>query len=371
MKVYKKLDIKLSKSQEKLLEIYKKDKQKARVLYFSNSASHYYSPESELIEEKRGNLKIVSISKVIGISVNSKMYSHLRIGRAFYFSSKGVYIKQYNQHVRPLNVKEFITFFGLKFGSEVHRQAIIDCYPWIEWLFYLDTTVLSKNSMSIIMKNKISNATDYLKLVYGENKKLSYQLLNNGIPPKRWKKYRRFAVGQDFSVIPKNFSDCLSMAFQLGKTVNLNWSERRWKEEHDLMAKEITSILYQAENRDLKIAKPYLEISEKTGYRLLRTSAELAVEGMLKKHCVASYSNSVDSGRCAIFNIDGYTAEITINSDGIPKLNQLKGEYNSSAPTHLRKSIENQLGGLKFDVKKEVEKKYNFEDAMVYFNNND
>jgi len=83
----------------------------------------------------------------------------------------------------------------------------------------------------------------------------------------------------------------------------------------------------------------------------------LVREGQRMKHCVANYSNNVDSGSCAIYHINGYTLELRLEDnkgseiwqekhkqkismsfdigDRIFKIQQFKGYKNVNAPEAL------------------------------------
>ncbi len=141
--------------------------------------------------------------------------------------------------------------------------------------------------------------------------------------------------------------DACRMGEQLCTKVNVSWTLRRLKEEHDTWSKHITDVLYEASNRELNISPVFRKLAEKLD-GLLTTSKDLAYEGRRQHHCVATYASAVDSGRCAIWHINGYTAEIARDHSNKLFLKQFLGHKNVQAPAKLRLVIEEEL--VKFNA---------------------
>ena len=94
-------------------------------------------------------------------------------------------------------------------------------------------------------------------------------------------------------------ADTVAMAKKLGRTIRLDWSPRRWREEHDRMAKAVTLRQFSEKNVDYDVefyanALP----PDYPGY-LIRNSLRLATVGWYQRHCVASYHPQCVSGSSA------------------------------------------------------------------------
>ena len=58
------------------------------------------------------------------------------------------------------------------------------------------------------------------------------------------------AMGMKAQHVP--VTDTVAMAKKLGRTIRLDWSPRRWHEEHDKMAKAVTLRQFRAKERRLR-----------------------------------------------------------------------------------------------------------------------
>jgi len=132
--------------------------------------------------------------------------------------------------------------------------------------------------------------------------------------------------------------DTVNLGFKLNRKVNAAWSVKRLKLEHDNWAKEYTEIVMELSNRPLNIHPAFIELSKVIDGTLLKTTKDLAVEGAQQKHCVASYSSTIDSGRTAIFHINGFTAEVIKNGTQF-ELKQFNGFANKRAPDEIRNKV--------------------------------
>ena len=106
------------------------------------------------------------------------------------------------------------------------------------------------------------------------------------------------AMGMAAERVP--IHDTVSMAKKLGARIQLDWTPRRWREEHDKLAKRITLHRFRQKNVDYDVSSfEALLPATYPGY-LIRTSLRLATVGWHQRHCVASYHKQVVSGACAI-----------------------------------------------------------------------
>ena len=175
-------------------------------------------------------------------------------------------------------------------------------------------------------------------------------MLLNGIDAKKYKGLLKYTTNlnetSNVEFINSSsflFQDTLNMAVILNRKVNCAWSVKRLQHEHDTWAKEITNIVMEESNRDLKIKKEYIKFAEQNpDFKLINTTKELALEGLTQSHCVATYSNAVDNGNCAIFHINGYTAEIKLVNNEL-RIGQFSGYKNQHAPQKLITELETRV----------------------------
>lgn len=104
--------------------------------------------------------------------------------------------------------------------------------------------------------------------------------------------------------------------------------------------------------REIKIQydtnKIWIDIDKKLkesdlNIQVLNSPGLLKKEGIEMHHCVGSYVEDVRRGISYIFHIDyndkPYTCELKITKNGKIIINQIKGDYNSTAPRSLRNKI--------------------------------
>ena len=104
------------------------------------------------------------------------------------------------------------------------------------------------------------------------------------------------AMGMQAQGIP--VADTVSMIKQHGGRIRLDWTPRRWREEHDRLAKAETLRRLSEKNVYYDIADYYKLLPDFPGY-IIRNSHRLAIVGWHQRHCVASYHNKVVRGQCA------------------------------------------------------------------------
>jgi hypothetical protein len=82
---------------------------------------------------------------------------------------------------------------------------------------------------------------------------------------------------------------------------NPEWGYARIRHEHELATRAVMQRRYS----DKRFADDW--VLEENGYsgRLLTTQAEIAIEGELQHHCVASYARQAAMGQYAVFRIEG------------------------------------------------------------------
>ncbi len=93
--------------------------------------------------------------------------------------------------------------------------------------------------------------------------------------------------------------DTVRMAKQTGKTIRLDWSPRRWSEEHDRLSRLVTFNELRQKNHVYELSKFERLLPEQFPGYLIRSRRRLAAVGFVQRHCVASYHDSIRSGSCA------------------------------------------------------------------------
>ena len=106
------------------------------------------------------------------------------------------------------------------------------------------------------------------------------------------------AMGMKAQHVP--VTDTVAMAKKLGRTIRLDWSPRRWHEEHDKMAKAVTLRQFRSKNVDYDVEFYAKALPPKFPGYIIRNSLRLATVGWYQRHCVASYHSSCKSGSSAI-----------------------------------------------------------------------
>lgn len=132
------------------------------------------------------------------------------------------------------------------------------------------------------------------------------------------------------------------MTEDLNLLVNLKiTSVKRIIKEHDLLAKEIA---IRETKTPLVVHHRFLKLN--TPFKLINTMALLILEGKIQRHCVASYYNDVNNGKCAIFTDifkeKRYTIEIIFSEDKY-LLSQCRGRFNSNPPEAYLKYVRTQI----------------------------
>lgn len=329
---------------EKFNEIYSEDRFKARIFAFENSPSEdstWYNNVSPGVFQIFGYTKKLGVSKTLKLYVSKKCnFKYIVNKTTFYHHSRG--------KMMPITLQAV--------NSDL-KDIFIQHFSWVRFLVENSIMDISFNS---IVRNKLYSRDKVLRFMYG----CSYEnavLLKNNFPYREWKVFRKNIINtenlnKDLFEDKQVLVDTLSLAYKMNENINAGWSARRLKEEHDRLSKEYTDIAFEMTNRPLTIHPIFFDFNNYLGGGLLTDTKQLAIEGSTKKHCVASYSNRVDSGRTAIFNIDGYTAEILNNGKQL-HLSQFKGYRNVEAPNDLKERVKKSLSQFNL-TKKESDYKY-------------
>lgn len=373
---------------KKLLTVYKKDPFAARVIFFNSDSNEFFSSRLVMFEHKNGDFQICVFKKTFGVSITNRIYSREKKMQSITYSKKRFYT--YSGHNNKLtqltynNLENFILYLGSYGIKNLEKDFILDIlikkFSWIR--FILENGVLHSTAFTTFIRYKLFNLKDALRHIFKcpypvievilsdfssktkSNMEIFGEMVGLNDQPnstkyinrlKRWKSINKYLINIENLTVEmlnhSDFNDACRMAKILDKKINCSWSISRLVGEHDKWSKEITHIVLSNEEKyDLKIADIYREFAEFSGYKMLTTNIDLLNEGMIQKHCVGTYIDSVNKGRCAIFHIEGFTLEIrynTLNGEvnhvfspkELIQFRQFKGKGNSSAPLDLTSKV--------------------------------
>lgn len=354
----------------RVLELHKTDKLKARVLV-KNDPGKYNYPEVILFnKEDSQDFSIISQLNTMRISINNKMYFYKDNKTIFTIKKDKFYVvikKKKSSMIRSLTINY------LNDRNNVIYEELVKRFSWMRFLME-EKEVFGNIAFTTIVKNKLYNKNDLLRFMYKTNLPVAKLLNEHNINYKDFKYMKRSLINIE-AINPElldstgtwnndnMLKDSIRMADILGKKINCAWSKKRLKAEHDKWSKEVTAIIMEASNRDLKISDIYKEFADFSKYNIINTTKELTMEGLDQSHCVATYISKVDNGSCAIYHINGYTAQILKNSDGLI-LYQFKGLRNIEAPTELRSSVISKI--VEFNKTLEKKKEEVLENDLPY-----
>ena len=359
----------------KLYETYEKNPKLARVVYMTNKGNinDYTYTRMVLFEYGPKNFEVCIFRVSVGMSKTNKIYrSQKLLSRITCKDNKSWHIS--NRSVHHLTWGEVSSYISTELtnrglDTKIHEESLVyqAFRARFEWIDVIRVSGFDALSFNTIIAKKLTSLNAIYRHIYKVPAKVGKEIersrLFQGVNiTKKW------CLIKDLLHNPMNirvemldseyFEDTCKMADMLGKKVNTSWSLRRLKEEHDAWALEITNYLFEGqEERPLKIRSEYKSFAELSGYELLLTNKDLVREGQRMKHCVANYSNNVDSGSCAIYHINGYTLELRLEDnkgsdiwqekhkqkismsfdigDRILKIQQFKGYKNVNAPEAL------------------------------------
>lgn len=369
----------------KLLRVYKKDPFAARVIYFNSDKDEFFSSRLVMFEQDNGDFQICLYKKRFGISVTNRIYSRENKSQSIVYSKKKFYYINPNKKITQLTYGGLLGFisnisfhsYGIRnFDTNLIIDTLIRKFSWVR--FIKEYPVLHSTAFSSFIKYKLFNLKDALRHIF----KCPYPVINvilhkphktkknniefdvfdtinendgeNGSSINRlirWKLINKYLINiENLTIEMYNhhvFHDACKMAKILDKKINCSWGINRLIREHDKWSKEITHIVLSNEEKyDLKIGDVYRDFAEFSGYKMLTTNIDLLNEGMIQKHCVGTYIDSVNKGRCAIYHIEGFTLEIGYSpmygevdrispTKELVQFKQFRGRENSSAPLEL------------------------------------
>ena len=366
-------DKKESSKLEKLMQVYKDNPHAARVMFFNDSRHEYFSKRLVGFFQENGDFEICHYHKTFGISVTNRMYSREKKEASILYTKKKFYY-QHNKKLTQLTVNGLYNFLhGWNYVKDICTTSIVEFFikkfSWIR--FVIENSVLHGISFNTFTRYKLYNLNDALRHVFkcplpvikvllSKDEKGNLVYTNHPMHLKKmWmgiEKHLKNIENLRLEMFKHHlFEDACRMAKILGKKVNCSWSLKRLTEEHNKWSREITYIVLSNEPKyDLKISEIYREFAEYSGYRLLTTNIDMLGEGMIQNHCVGAYIDRVNSGKCAIFHIEGYTLDVRFSTiwdngkhamtkENVFHVNQFRGRNNNDAPKELEAAVKEKV----------------------------
>jgi hypothetical protein len=139
--------------------------------------------------------------------------------------------------------------------------------------------------------------------------------------------------------------DVIAMAKQHQRKIRLEWSEQRWRKEHNKLSRLATLKVLTEENvvYDTTFFEQHIA-SDYPGY-LIKSSRRLGMEGLRQRHCVAGYHQRLTSQQTAILCLFldriRWTVELirTSHKDLPIRIGQIKSRLNFVASDEIRKRV--------------------------------
>jgi len=256
----------------------------------------------------------VIIFQQFKLSKNNKFYIKEEKRSQIIYGKDFLYTKIYSQLRK-------ITPFR---GAVVDRSLISlkEIYDWYKLDFlYPYINYMEGETLTFLKKHKITNFEQYFKIKYQYipyvyfkkelYKNVSIYEINNLNNFLKITTNPNIVMNYKYIDIKKKmednvYSDLISMSRQIERKINLLWSDRRIKEEHDKLTKEIFEIKkHFVEDRKIKVNDFFKDILPKE-YELIDSIFRLLQEGEEQKHCVYSsgnYLSNVEKGNAALYSI--------------------------------------------------------------------
>jgi len=329
-----------SEKTKKVKALYEIDRVKAGILV-RNDIGSYFSTETSIIDWEDGNFNCYVKKVYFKMSINNVKYITVEI-------TQNISIKKGKLwYINPMDKKKSIQPLTMGYISSNFLPFILEKYPMLRFL--TEHVYLKNMSINTILTNKLFTPKKCYNFLYKTTGSISATLVEK-LDIYSWKQALKNKVVENASnfnleLLVDNylFLDTLRMANVLRKKVNCAWSVKRLKLEHDEWAKEITNILYTAMDEPLSIKETFVEFANTTPeVKLLKSTKELAIEGMTKGHCVASYSSKVNTWQSAIYNVGDYTLELSMKEQSL-YIAQFRGRGNCLVDTNLNLQIQEKV----------------------------
>lgn len=144
--------------------------------------------------------------------------------------------------------------------------------------------------------------------------------------------------------------DVIRMAKQQKRRINLAWSPKRWRTEHERLSRAEALNQLAGENVRYDVSRFAAHLTAPFPGYLIRSSRRLGMEGLRQRHCVASYHHRLVAGSCAIACVFvdkvRWTVELRLTDDPERPLRiyQIKTRHNAPASAAAGDTIHHLLG---------------------------
>lgn len=333
--------------QDAFLDQYYKieDMMTARVFCSQNKVQRH---ERVLFEKSPTHWNVMERVTSFGISDTLKRYSKNRVVKNFICKNNKFYLIE-----RAKGVKQC----GVHHLSKEHKEQLYKHHPFLKFLE--DESIWL--SLNIVFSKKLFTFKKALAHYYGcqytDNLKMVHESDNNPfkVSIKERKKYQKIFINLHKANVAlfdggngDFLRDSANMAQILCRKIDLSWSFKRLEAEHDEMSAIITNMAILADYKEYEIRTVFKELGEMIG-GLIADSKTLAMEGLLKHHCVATYGNKIERGVCAIYKYKGYTLQVSEDNynsvEGIIGMERDADQFGCSVPI---KEIFNPLQVIQF-----------------------
>jgi hypothetical protein len=353
-----------SVKRDRLIEIYKQDRQKARIIFENGSKEDYAEDSTWVFEYNNKDFRVVSFTKNISFSKNNIMYRRDKTNHIFMYKheTKSFYLK-INGVFKPLTVGLLNAYANWKI-----KEYFIGKFGWLRNTF--DVSSCYNLTLTTINKKKLFNKEKLIKHTYGVNhnvaKVLDIAITENQNIKFLWKQYKHLFINLD-KLTPEFFKnhliyDTCRFAQSFGEKINCAWGKKRIKQLHDTLYKKHIDVILEFEPLLLLSNRTvYLDFAKFSGYKILLTNHDLIAEGKKQSHCVGTYGPQVNNGTSAIFSINKYTLEIrygvqwnvaNVNPNKVLFIGQFRGYGNCDAPKKLYDEVNAYLGEFNKDINK-------------------
>src|ERR1044072_750407 len=267
------LEITPNSMAEKLVEIYKRNPREARIIYM-NAGVKIIEKSLVLWEDANGDFDISQTEKTFGISISNRMYSRYAKTGSYMYKGGKFYVKYKNKTGYVLAQLTWSTFmnFVRSHDSAGMREFIERLYKKVSWLrFVNENPVFHDAALNTFVKYKLYNRNKALKHFLKVPLPAALKLVDAVYDKsqlvrliKEWKGVSK-VVTNVVNLRPEIlsnefFGDTCRMAHIGGEKINLSWSDKRLKEEHDRYAEMITNtILESMEEKPLRIRQEYID----------------------------------------------------------------------------------------------------------------
>lgn len=353
----------------RLVELYKENPYHARIIFKQGSRHDFQRNRVVVFTFENGDINIVQFVHSFGISVNNKMHqSEKNQAAIIYKKETNKWYSKTRAGIKLLNyslVNSFISncsSYNTTIETQIIKRYLFNMISWVRNLEDDNHFISHDVAFNTIISKKLYNVKAIYRHVFGVPYPIAEMMMDclrkagNWSPQhfaKAWKEMKKVLINvENLNEEMFNnhlFMDACKMAASVGKKINCSWGINRLKEEHDSWAREISNVLLlNQKNSKMNIHHIYEDFAEYSGYELLKTNFDMVHDGLVMKHCVATYIDKVDSGQCGIYKVNGYTIELNFDygkTNNRPTLSvvQIKGYQNSKAPIELVEEISNKV----------------------------